>query len=140
MILNKNPPRYRELLWRACCIPADPAPDGVVVCNLCFMPVEPGSEWDESHVGAPAALGGKEVGIAHRRCNQLDNNANVTPMVAKAKRQKRNHLGITSPGLSETPLPFGKRSKMKKTFRMGVIPRVSQSEAHRELMAKLGRA
>lgn len=138
MILNKHSPKYRELLWRACCLDCfgNPAPDGIVLCNICHMTVVPGDEWDESHIGAPAALAGKQVGVAHRECNRRHNNEVVTPMVAKAKRQKRRHVGITGPGLSDQPLPCGKRSKMKKTMRGEVVARVSQSEAHREMMRR----
>ena len=132
MILNRHSPKYREMLWVACLDDM-----GKVLCNLCGMPVRCGDDWDESHVGAPAALGGVTVGIAHRRCNQQDNHQNITPMVAKTRRQKRKHLGIAGPGLTDRPMPCGKRSKQKKTFRNGVVKRQSQSELHKAAMARL---
>jgi hypothetical protein len=132
MILNRHSPKYREMLWLACLDDM-----GKVICNLCGMPVRCGDDWDESHIGAPAALGGRTVGIAHRRCNQQDGHDNVTPRVAKAKRQKRKHLGIAGPGLSDTPMPGGKRSKLKKTIRGRVVPRQSQSELYKAAMARL---
>lgn len=138
MILNKNSPKYRELLWRACCLGADglPATDGTVTCNLCQLPVQPGSDWDESHGPIPKAFGGAAVWIAHRRCNREHGAQVVTPMIAKAKRQERKHVGITRPGLGKTPLPCGRNTGFKKTMRHGVVKRMSQSAMHREMVAK----
>jgi hypothetical protein len=118
VILNKNSPRYRELLWIAC-----RTDSGAVHCNLCSMEVIPGDDWDESHLGAPSALAGRTVGIAHRACNRRHGAEVVTPAVAKAKRQHRNHVGITGPGLSRNPLPGGRRSKYKKKMNGEVVLR-----------------
>src|SRR5690242_9817296 len=52
------------------------------ICNLCGEPVRPSDPWDESHVGAPKAHGGRRTGVAHRACNRRDNALVVTPMVA----------------------------------------------------------
>ena len=67
------------------------------ICNLCDTPVTPGQPWDESHVGAPAALDGHDTGIAHRKCNRDHGAKVVTPFVAKAKRMRRRHIGIQKP-------------------------------------------
>jgi hypothetical protein len=63
-------------------------------CNICPFLVLPWHAWDVSHEGAPHALGGTKVGIAHRRCNRIHGAKVVTPMVAKAKRQYDKHRGI----------------------------------------------
>src|ERR1700687_5772881 len=68
------------------------------ICNLCNAPVRPGDPWDESHVGAPKALGGRRTGVAHRRCNQRDNHLVVTPMVARAKKLAAIAAGTQGPG------------------------------------------
>jgi hypothetical protein len=132
MLLNKHSPKYRELLWQACANENG----GSVICNLCEREVIAGDDWDQSHAGTPSALGGRTVGIAHRRCNREHGSSVVTPMVAKAKRQRRNHLGITGPGLGAASLPCGRNSGFKKTMRGEVVERISQSRAHREMMAK----
>ena len=105
------------------------------ICVHCHQPVT-GKGWDESHVGAPAALGGTQVGVGHRICNQLDNNLNVTPMVARVKRVRLRHLGITGPGLGRHPLPGGVRSAVSKTMRHGVQPRSSLGERLTALRAR----
>jgi hypothetical protein len=98
------------------------------ICNLCDLPVMPGQAWDESHVGAPKSLGGTSTGIAHRRCNHEHGAAVVTPMVAKAKRNRRKHVGIAGVGLGRHPLPAGVRTKITKTMLRGVQPRLTLSE------------
>jgi hypothetical protein len=121
----------RELLWLACLNDC-----GQVICNLCGAPVKCGEAWDESHIGAPKALGGKTVGVAHHKCN-LDHGAQVvTPMVAKTKRIARKHLGISGKGLGSRPMPGGRRSKQSKTIQNGVVTRQSQAEKHQAAMAR----
>ena len=94
--------RYRERVWRASCVDCDGRHTIYPYCNLCGQPVRPGDLWDVSHEGAPAALGGRKVGVAHRACNQHHNHTEVTPMVAKAKRQHRRHIGASGPGSRHT--------------------------------------
>src|SRR5262250_874421 len=93
--LNRNSAKYREQLWDACASPIT----GWVHCNLCGGRVLPTEPWAESHIGVPAAHGGNVVGIAHKRCNELDNNTFVTPYVAKPKRMRRKDIGADRPGL-----------------------------------------
>ena len=81
------------------------------ICNLCDCPIGVGQDWDVSHVGCPAALGGAFVGCAHRRCNREHNNRFATPQIAKAKRQARAHKGCKQ---SAAPLPFGRSSRLRK--------------------------
>jgi hypothetical protein len=106
------------------------------ICVHCDLPVTPGQAWDEAHIGTPRALGGKSTGVGHRRCNHIDNNLVVTPLVAKAKRVRRRHLGIAGPGLGRHPLPGGTRSTVRKTVRGEVVPRVSLGERLERLRAK----
>lgn len=120
----------RDLLWISCL-----NTDGVAVCNLCGLPVRAGDAWDESHVGAPKALGGKDTGIAHLRCNREHGAKIVTPFVAKAKRMHRKHAGIAGPGLGPHAMAGGKRDKITKKLDGSVVPRRSQAERHRDAMA-----
>ena len=82
-------------------------------CNLCGLPARPGQKWDESHEGAPHALGGATTGIAHRRCNRRHGSEVVTPMVADAKRQYDKHRGIH---VSRSPMPGGREVPRKRTM------------------------
>lgn len=130
--LNRNSPRYREQLWDKCATPGS----GYVFCNLCGCRVFPGELWVESHIGVPKAHDGNTVGIAHKRCNDLDNNTFVTPFIAKTKRLRRRHLGIAGPGLGITPLPAGRESKVSKKLNGEVVPRQPRYAKHHAAMAK----
>jgi hypothetical protein len=121
----------RELLWLACLNDC-----GQVICNLCGGSVRCNEAWNESHVGAPKALGGTTVGIAHRKCNRDHGAKVVTPAVAKAKRIARKHLGIKGAGLGSRPMPGGRRSKQSKTMQNGIVTRQSQAEKHQAAMAR----
>lgn len=136
IFVSKNSARYREQVWNASCVDGDGKPSVRPTCNLCGLPVFAGDAWDVSHVGAPAALDGIDVGVAHRLCNRRDNNLVVTPMVSKVKRVLRKHIGADAPGLGPDRLAGGRRSPLKKTFRHGVVPRRSGSEKHAALMAE----
>lgn len=91
------------------------------ICNLCDCPVGPGQAWDESHVGAPKALGGTDTGLAHRRCNREHGARIVTPMVAKTKRSRQKHIGARL--RSARPLPGGRDSNIKITINGGPVDR-----------------
>jgi hypothetical protein len=128
--------RRREQLYQREALAAHKAGRGEFpVCVHCGLPVT-GKAWDESHVGAPAALGGKVTGVGHRLCNRLDNNRVVTPMVAKVKRVRLRHLGVTGPGLGRHALPGGRRSNISKTFADGVVARLSGTERTRQAIAR----
>lgn len=92
------------------------------ICNLCSLPIRPGQDWEESHEGAPHALGGARTGIAHKRCNRLHGAKVVTPMVAKAKRQFDRHHDIW---VSRNPLPGHKDDPRKRTLDGRVVDRVT---------------
>lgn len=106
------------------------------ICVHCDQPVAIGQAWDVAHVTIPRAFGGKSVGCGHRNCNQLDNNQVVTPAVAKAERVRKNHVGITGPGLGPTPMRCGRRSPQSKTMRHGVQPRLTSAEKHRDFLRR----
>jgi hypothetical protein len=129
--------KRREALYQREALAAHRAGRGEhPICVHCDRPVTPGQAWDECHVGAPRALDGKDTGVGHRLCNRLDNNANVTPMVARVKRVRLLHLGITGPGLGRHPMRAGVRSHISKTMRHGVQPRLTGAEKHAQLMAR----
>jgi len=106
------------------------------VCVHCDRPIMIGDAWDVAHVTVPRAFGGKSVGCGHRLCNQQDNNAFVTPAFSKAERVRKNHVGITGPGLGEFPMQGGRRSRVTKTMRHGVQPRLTLAQRHREFLAR----
>lgn len=92
------------------------------ICNLCPHPIMPGQDWDESHVGAPASLGGTDTGLAHRRCNRIHGAQVVTPMVAKAKREADKWRDIKR---SRQPLPGGRDDPRKRTMGGTVVDRAT---------------
>lgn len=106
------------------------------ICPHCDLPVTPDQAWDRAHVDVPAALGGNRVGVGHRKCNQLDNNQVVTPMVARVKRKRDRHLGIKGPGLGKNPMRCGRRSKQKAKVGGGVVPRLTLAQQLRALEEK----
>ncbi len=56
------------------------------------------------------------------------------PSIAKAKRQADFHQGIAGPGLGQSPMPAGRLSRLRKTFRHGVVPRATQVELYQRFM------
>ena len=114
--------RQREDLYNREAVKARDSKRGEYpICNLCNLPVTPGQDWDESHAGRPAALGGTDTGIAHRRCNRIHGATIVTPMVAKAKRTRRKHIRASAK--AKHPLPGGRHSPIKITLHNGPVDR-----------------
>lgn len=130
--LNKNSATYRIQLWDACANPTT----GFVHCNLCGNRVLPGEAWAESHIGIPAAFDGNVVGIAHKCCNEIDNNKFVTPFVAKTKRMRRKHIGADRPGLGKHKLPGSRSDPFKIMIGGGTKPRLGRGGEHRQMMAR----
>lgn len=126
--MTRLSPTAREKLW-------DRESQGRdhCVCNLCGLPVRKGDAWDESHEGAPAALGGRRTGVAHRRCNREHGARIVTPMVAKAKRTRQKHIGAWR---SARPLPGGRGSRVSKKMDGSVVRRMTQGEKLRETLER----
>lgn len=129
--------KLREQVWQLECLAAYKAERGKYpICVHCDLPVTPDQAWDRSHVTVPRALGGKSVGVGHRRCNQEDNHNVVTPMVAKAEAVRKKFVGIDGPGLGPQPMRFGRRSSESKTMRHGIQPRLTGAQKHREFLAR----
>ena len=127
----------REQVWQLECLAAHRAGRGPLpICVHCDLPVTPDQAWDRAHVTVPRALGGKSVGVGHRKCNQEDNHRVVTPMGAKAEAVRKKFVGIKGPGLGRAPMRCGRRSKLTKTMRHGVQPRLSQAQKHREFLQR----
>jgi hypothetical protein len=127
----------REQVWQLECLVAHKAERGQYpICVHCDQPVTPDQAWDRAHITVPRALGGKSVGVGHRKCNQRDNNEVVTPMVAKAEAVRKKHVGITGPGLGPQPMRFGRRSMQRKTMRHGVQPRLTLAQKHRDFLRR----
>lgn len=110
----------REKLYDRCC-----GNNKFPICNLCPLPILPGQEWDESHEGAPHALGGTETGIAHRKCNREHGARVVTPMVAKAKRGRKKHIGAW---VARHPMQGGRASGISKKMNGEVVARKTRAE------------
>jgi hypothetical protein len=108
------------------------------ICNLCSRPVLETDAWDESHdPGKAKVFGGKETGVAHRRCNHDHGAKVVTPMKAKADRVRRRHIGASGPGLGKSPMRGGRRDNFKITMGGGRKPRLTGAERHAAMVAKL---
>ncbi len=130
--------KKRDYLWSRECAAACKAGRGnLPICNLCDQPVAATDPWHESHLpwrGAPAHL--RSVGIAHERCNLVHGRTVVVPALAKAARVRKLHLGLKRPGEGRHPLPAGVNSRITKTLRGRVLPRLSGAQKHARLMAK----
>lgn len=100
------------------------------ICNICGLAIDPGQTWDVSHDprGTPAALGGNEVGIAHRRCNHRHGAVVVTPLVAKVKRIRAKHIGAHEQGRGRRALPCGRASPWRKKLSGEVVPRMRSAK------------
>lgn len=121
MTRRRYSPRERAALWDQCC-----GEQGFPVCNICGLSVFPGQKWDISHdpKGAPAALGGDAVGIAHRRCNHRHGAVVVTPLMAKVKRIRAKHIGAHELGHSRHAMPCGRASPWRKKLSGEVVQRM----------------
>lgn len=127
----------REALWQMECLEAHKAERGPhPICNLCDQPVTPDQAWDESHHGAPKALGGKLYGVAHRKCNRNHGARVVVPMMAKVRRVYAKFIGADGPGLGRFPMQAGRRTLVSKTMRNGVQPRLTLAQKAERMRAK----
>jgi hypothetical protein len=129
--------KHRDYVyWRDSMIAHDAGAGPHPICPHCSKPVHPKQDWDDCHVGAPAALGGRRTAVGHRNCNRLDGATVVVPMVAKVKRMRAKHLGEKGPGLGPCPMRAGRRSGIRKTFAGAVVPRLTHGEKHAAMLAK----
>jgi hypothetical protein len=69
-----------------------------------------------------------------KTCHDIKTARQDVPNIAKAKRQSDFHQGIAGPGLGRAPMAGGRLSRLKKTFRHGIVPRQNQVELYRALM------
>lgn len=56
--------------------------------------------------------------------------------IADTRHMRDFHLGIAGPGIGASPLPCGRRSRRRKTFRHGIVERETQAQAHRRMIAE----
>lgn len=109
------------------------------ICNLCGLAVEIGHDWDDSHAPEkPKCFGGTRRGVAHRRCNRDHGAKVVTPAFAESNRKQARHIGASGPGLGKAPMRAGRRSPVSKSFRHGLVPRLTHAQKHAAFLA--GRA
>lgn len=94
------------------------------VCHICSLRIMPGQDWDVSH-DTPLALGGADDDgnrlLAHRKCHRESTRTTDVPSIAKAKRREAKHLGAA---VSRNPLPFGRKSWLRKKLNGQVVRRV----------------
>ena len=92
------------------------------VCHLCAGRISVGEAWDVEHV-IPLAQGGDDDGDnlkpAHRKCHAAKSKADATN-TARAKRREARHIGARE---SSNPLPFGRKSRLKKKLNGQVVER-----------------
>ncbi|HEX4114162.1 MAG TPA: hypothetical protein VH020_16635 [Stellaceae bacterium] len=106
------------------------------VCNLCQLPVFETDDWDESHDPAkPKCFGGRDTGVAHRRCNRDHGAKVVTPAYAEGNRVRRKAIGALKPGMGKSPMRGGRRDDFKIAVGGGRKPRLTNAERHREFLA-----
>lgn len=122
--------KARQELYDRCCGDGDHP-----ICNICDLPVQPGQDWDVSHDpdGAPHALGGTDIGVAHSRCNRLHGAQVVRPMVAKCDRIRQKYTGSFRP---RYPMRGGRFDNVSKSMKGGVKVRKTLAQKHAETMAK----
>ena len=93
-------------------------------CALCGGSIMPGDGWDVHHA-TPLELGGEDGGDnlvpAHRACHRHHTASEDVPRIRKAQRQQAKHLGFRAP--SRTPLPFGRRSPLRKKINGQIVRR-----------------
>jgi hypothetical protein len=108
-------------------------------CEACTAPVAASGyvfdhriAWALSHDSSLA-----NCAVLCLACHLVKTVARDLPAIIKAAHQRDSHLGIKGPGRGKTPMPGGRRSGWSKTMRHGVVPRVTQAQAHRALMREL---
>ena len=85
-------------------------------CHICGLKIQTGQAWDIEHV-IPLALGGADTPEntrpAHTACHK-GKTATDKGQIAKAVRQRANHLGVKR--RQGRPMPGTKASGIKKPF------------------------
>jgi len=92
------------------------------LCHICGGKINVGEAWELEH-RIPLAMGGEDIEanweLAHIKCHRAKTSDDVG-QIAKAKRREARHLGGH---VSRTPLPFGKRSPLKRKMDGTVVLR-----------------
>lgn len=96
------------------------------VCCCCGVYIKAGERWITEHV-IPLALGGtndmENLAPAHEKCAALKTKDDMQ-QIAKAKRQKRAHLGIKSQkGPQIISRGFPKREKTRRFLKKPLPPK-----------------
>ncbi len=113
----------RERLWNSCrAVDAKGTLEDYPRCNIpgCGAFVTPGQRWAESHYPVMKTNGGTITGVAHARCNFLFWCDVEAPILARAKRARRRHIGAH---VSQHPLPGGRGDPRKRTMAGRVVDR-----------------
>lgn len=104
-------------------------------CETCGAALLPG-HFHFDHAVAHALGGASDLAncqVLCRTCHRLKTASRDIPAIAKLVRIADKAAGMRA---SSRPLPAGRSSTIRKTLSGTVVPRVSQSEAHRALMAQ----
>ncbi|MFG1317549.1 HNH endonuclease [Xanthobacter autotrophicus] len=93
-------------------------------CHICGGKIDGIHErWDVEHV-IPLELGGADDPLnwapAHVACHKAKTKKDAAD-IGRARRVHARHIGAKSP--SRTPLPYGRKSKLKKKITGEVVPR-----------------
>src|SRR5215831_3097887 len=106
------------------------------LCQCCGVKLASGGI-NYDHIVPWALSCDSSLGNCQVLCNSCHRDKTASrdaPAIAKAKRQADYHVGIAGPGQGRSPLPCGRRSHLRKTFRKGVVPRKTQVELYRDFM------
>ena len=117
--------KQREELWNAEAAKALRDGRGTFpICRLCDLPVFPGQRWHDNHDRhLPRAIGGERDGLSHERCNIMHARTHDVPLIAKAKRIRRKHIGAFQ---TRTQMRFGRYDKLKKKMDGTVVLRSTE--------------
>ena len=99
--------------------------DALGLCHICGERIQVGQAWDVEH-RTPLALGGADdaanMSPAHGSCHGDKTKADVA-RIAKATRQRANHLGIKKPTTFRKPPPgYGYDWKRRRYIRLEAKP------------------
>ena len=92
------------------------------ICHLCGLKIAVGDPWDVEHVIALEISGDDgddNLRPAHRQCHAAKT-AEDAGIIAKSRRVRAKHVGAWQ---SKAPLPFGRKSKLKRKLDGTVVPR-----------------
>ncbi len=85
------------------------------ICHICERGIRPGESWEVEHPTALALCGSdkiEDMRPAHKKCHSEKTAKEDIPRIAKAVRQRANHLGIKR--RQNRPMPGTKASGIRK--------------------------